>query len=151
MIIDTGIVPVSVAGHAATVPVLTVTVRHAAEGTRLVLHDVRDPSRDPLASWRKNLHAAPTRPPGRALEGMDLHAGQLARWASAARHGERLTVFSGPEPGDVLLITVEQHFAGLWALATYLDGPAKTLDELPWRDELAEGIDFETGERNDSA
>jgi hypothetical protein len=155
VIIDTGIVPVSVAGQPSAVPVLTVTVRHAAEGTRLVLHDVRDPSRDPLAGWRKGIHAAMTRAPGRALEGMDLHAGQLARWTSAARHGERLTVYSGPEPGDPLLVTVEEHFAGIWAVQQYLDAPARALDELPWQHELdpvaadagAGRIDLATGER----
>lgn len=152
--IDTASIPISVVGRPSSVNRLAVTIQQEGDGTRLVLHDERDPTRDPLAGWRKGIHKAMTRPAGRALEGMDLPAWQLSRWASAARKGERLTVYTGPEPGDPLLVTVEEHFAGLWAIPQYLDGPGKTLGGLPWRYELEEfadtaGIDLATGERID--
>lgn len=137
VIIDTSPVSVLVAGQLASVPRLAVTLRQAGDGTRLVLNDVRDPSRDPLAGWRKDIRETVTRPQGRALDGLDLHGATLARWASAARKGERLTVYTGPGPGDPLLITVEEHFAGLHVVQQYLDGPSRTRDALPWRDELA--------------
>lgn len=147
--VDSAAIPISVVGQPRSISRLAVTIQ-ADDGTRLVLHDVRDPSRDPLAGWRKAIGTALRRPPGRALEGMDLIAWQLARWASAARKGERLTVYTGPDPGDPLLVTVEKHFAGLWVIQQYLDGPAKTLAALPWQHEIAAGIDLETGERSDS-
>ena len=137
--IDTTSIPISVVGTPGSIRRLAVTVQQVKDGTRLVLHDHREPSRDPLASWRRRLHAVVTRPEGRALEGLPLYATQLARWASATGPGERLTVYTGPEPGDPLLITVERHFAGLWAVQQYLDGPRKTLAELPWRRELDPG------------
>ena len=143
-------VPASVtaAGQLHSVMRLGVTVQQAGDGTRLVLHDIRDPSRDPLGAWRKSVHAAMARPAGRALDGLDLYAGMLARWTAAARKGERLTMYSGPGPGDPILVTVEQHFAGVWAIPQYLDGPGKTLAALPWHRELnGSGIDLETGER----
>jgi hypothetical protein len=104
------------------------------------------------------IRAAMIRARGRALDGLDLSAAQLARWTSAARKGERLTLYTGPEPGDPLLVTVEKHFAGVWAIPQYLDAPGKTLTELPWREELdldgveseAGGIDMATGERIES-
>lgn len=150
VIIDTARVPVLAAGTHATVPRLAVTVQQAGDGTRLVLHDVRDPSRDPLAGWRKQIRAALSRPPGRALDGLDLYAGMLSRWTAAARKGERLTMYTGPEPGDPLLVIVEQHFAGLLAVQQYLDGPGRTLGGLAWQDELG-SIDPETGELLDDS
>jgi hypothetical protein len=146
--IDTTSIPVQVVGQTRSLSRLAVTLQ-SDDGTRLVLHDVRDPARDPLSGWRRSIRSAMSRPGGHALEGLDLVAWQLARWASAARRGERLTVYSGPEPGDPLLVTVEQHFAGIWAVQQYLDAPAKTLGALPWRDELVpDGIDPETGEKS---
>lgn len=149
--IDTGLVPVSVAGEQATVPRLSVTVQQAGDGIRLVLHDERDPSHDPLASWREKLWRAMTRATGRPIEGLDLQPFSLTRWASAAAKGERLTLFTGPEPGDPLLITVEEHFAGLAVVPQLLTGPATMLADLPWRGELAvmDGIDMGTGERTE--
>jgi hypothetical protein len=72
----------------------------------------------------------------------------------ACRKGERISLYTGPEPGDPLLVTVEKHFAGLWAIPQYLDGPGKTLDGLPWHAELepdgtdskGRKIDMDTGE-----
>ena len=155
VIIDTAAIPVQVVGESRSLDRLAVTVQQVGDGTRLMLHDERDPSRDPLASWRKMIRAAMVRPAGRALDGLDLSAGLLARWTSAARKGERLTFYTGPEPGDPLLVTVEKHFAGVWAIPQYLDAPGKTLTELPWREELdpleadveAGSIDMNTGER----
>ncbi len=146
--IDQGLYPVRVAGEAASVPRLAVTVQQAGDGTRLVLHDERDPSKDPLAGWRKRLRQAMLRKTGKPIEGLDLQPFSLTRWASAAGKGERLTLFTGPEPGDPLLVTVEDHFAGLAMVPQYLDGPAKKLADLPWHDELAvmDGIDTDTGE-----
>lgn len=150
--IDPAPVQIRAAGQPRSVDRLAVTITQAGDGTRLVLHDQRDPGRDPLAAWRKNLHAVLSREGGRTLDGLDLHAAMMARWAKAARKGERLSMYTGPEPGDPLLITVEEHFAGLWAVPQYLDGPAKTLAGLPWHDELDGGggtIDMETGKRLD--
>lgn len=146
--IDQGLYPVQVAGEPASVPRLAVTVQQAGDGTRLVLHDERDPSHDPLAAWQKGLRAAMRRPAGKPIEGLDLQPFSLTRWASAAGKGERLTLFTGPKPGDALLITVEDHFAGLAMVPQLLTGPAKMLAELPWHDELAvmDGIDVDTGE-----
>jgi len=151
--IDTAAIPIHVVGQPRTINQLAITIE-SLDGTRLALHDVRDPSRDPLAGWRKILRAALTRPGGKALEGLDLAADKLARWGTAARKGERLTMYSGPQPGDPLLVVVEKHFAGIWAIPQYLDGPGKTLDSLPWHNELepvtADGkgrtIDRSTGE-----
>jgi hypothetical protein len=155
VIIDTAAVPISVVGQSRSLNRLAVTVQQVGDGTRLMLHDERDPSRDPLGGWRKMVRAAMIRPAGRALDGLDLSAGLLARWTSAARKGERLTLYTGPEPGDPLLVTVEKHFAGVWAIPQYLDAPGKTLSDLPWHEELnpdgadseAGPVDMETGER----
>jgi hypothetical protein len=159
LIIDTAAIPISVVGQPRSINRLAVTVQQMGDGTRLMLHDVRDPSRDPLGGWRKAIRAALDRPPGGKLDGLDLHAGIMGRWGAAARKGERLTMFTGPEPGDPLLITVEKHFAGIWAVQRYLDGPSKVLADLPWHDELdpitgdaaAALIDMATGERREAA
>jgi len=147
--IDTALVSVQVAGEPAQVPRLSVTVQQAQDGIRLVLHDERDPSHDPLAAWQPRLRQAMLRPTGRPIEGLDLQPFSLTRWASAAGKGERLTLFTGPEPGDPLLITVEEHFAGLAMVPQLLTGPATMLAELPWHAELAvmDGINMDTGER----
>lgn len=136
LIIDTASIPVTVVGQPRSINRLAVTLQQVGDGTRLMLHDVRDPSKDPLGGWRKAISAALGRPPAGKLDGLDLHAGMMARWSTAARKGERLTMYTGPEPGDPLLITVEKHFVGLWVVPRYLDGAAKTLTDLPWRSEL---------------
>jgi len=141
--IDTHPVPIQVVGEPRSVTRLAITVE-ALDGTRLVLHDVRDPSRDPLATWRKSLAVALRRTTGRALEGLDISSAYLARWDAATRKGERLTVYTGPEPGDPLLILAEKHFAGVWSLPRYLDGPGRALAESPWRHELALDGDDDT-------
>lgn len=159
VIVDTSPRTVTVVGQSRSVAQLTVTIE-ADDGTRVAFHDVRDPARDPLAGWRKSIHEAMTRPPGRELDGLDVLGGSLARFAVAARKGERLTVYTGPEPGDPILFCVEHHFAGLLAAQQYLDGPGRRRDDLPWRHELAAGltadeahagrIDLTTGELNDN-
>lgn len=159
LIIDTAAIPISVVGRPASVNRLAVTIQQVGEGTRLMLHDVRDPSKDPLAGWRKAIRAALNRPPAGKLDGLDLHAGMMSRWGAAARKGERLTMYTGPEPIDPLLVSVEKHFIGLWVVPRYLDSAAKTLTELPWQEELdpiagdaeADLIDMATGERREDA
>jgi hypothetical protein len=142
--IDTVSVPVVVVGQSRSINTMGVTLSRD-DGTRLAMHDRRDPSRDPLAGWRKIITSALERGQGRALDGLDLSGYALARWAHAVRGGERLTVYTGPKPGDALLITVERHFAGVWAIPQYLDAPAKVRGELPWLAEI--GADTETGEK----
>ena len=157
--IDTASIPISVVGRPASVNALAVTIQQVNEGTRLMLRDTRDPSRDPLRGWRKGIRAALDRPPGGKLDGLDLNAGMLGRWGTAARHGERLTFYTGPEPGDALLVIVERHFAGLWMPMRYLDEPTKTLADLPWHEELEDDgrdpvsamADLATGERREEA
>jgi hypothetical protein len=134
--IDTVSVPVMAAGLERHVPGRAVTLQ-SADGTRAVMRDRRDPARDHLAGWRTMLAAALTRDNSTLLDGLDLSAWQLARWAAAARPGERLTVYTGPEPGASLLVVVEDHFAGLWMIQQYLESPAKLVRELPWAAELA--------------
>ena len=142
--IDTVPVPVTVVGHNLFTKAMGITLRRD-DGATLAMHDHRDPSLDPLAGWRKILAGVMLRAPGGTVDGLDMFGWQLARWAHAARKGERLTVYAGPKPGDPLLVTVERHFAGIIALQQYLDAPAKVLTELPWLGEI--GIDLETGEK----
>lgn len=143
--IDTVPVPVTVVGQSRSVNAMGVTL-HRDDGTRLAMHDRRDPSRDPLSGWRKAIGTSLHREGARSIDGLDLSGYALARWAHAVRGGERLTFYTGPEPGDPLLITVEQHFAGIWALPQYLDSAVKIRSELPWHAEL-DGVDPETGEK----
>jgi hypothetical protein len=136
--IDIAHVPVQVVGQTTSIGRLAVTVQQAGDGTRLVLHDERDPSSDPLAGWRASIRAAMTRPVGRTLDGLDLNAWTLTRFAAAARKSERLTIFSGPDPADPLLVVVEEHFAGLAVTPRYLDEAAETLRGSPWPREIGE-------------
>lgn len=140
--IDTVPVPVTVVGQSRSVNAMGITLTRP-DGAKLAMHDHRDPSLDPMAGWRKGLRKALTRPSAGVVDGLDMFGWQLARWAHAARKGERLTVYAGTEPGDPLLVTVEKHFAGIIALQQYLDAPAKMRESLPW---MAELVDAETGE-----
>lgn len=119
-----------------------VTVHRPDDGMRLVLRNRRDQGQHTtLDTWRKGLLTALTRPRGRSLDGLDLRGHVLARWAAATRGTERLRLYTGPKPGDPLLICVEQHFAGLMTVSQYLDTPAQGRAELPWAAELLpEGI-----------
>jgi hypothetical protein len=148
LIIDTVPIPVTVVGRPVSVRQLAVTIE-SHDGTRLVLHDHRDPTRDPLANWRRMLAKALARPadPSPALY---LNAAQLGRWAAACRKGERLAVFTGTEGDDLVLICVEKHFIGAWKPLSYLESPGVALAESPWLEELdpaALRFDGETGEK----
>jgi hypothetical protein len=118
-----------------------VTIFRPDDGLRLVLRDRHTPDRGIGGSWRKALHGALTRGAGRPLDGLVLPASQLARWKEATRGGEQLQVWTGPEKGDPILITVEKHFAGVWAARQQLDDPDRERSALPWTSELkpAEG------------
>jgi hypothetical protein len=157
--VDTSPRVIAVVGQTRSIAQLSVTIE-AEDGTRAAFRDVRDPSRDPLAGWRKSIHDAMTRPGGRKLDGLDILGGSLARFASACRKGERLTVYTGPEPGDSILFTVEEHFAGLLAVQQFLDGPGRRRDDLPWQHELdpdltgydgTAAVSLVTGDADDSA
>lgn len=127
-----------------------VTVHRPDDGMRLVLRDRRDPVMSTtLDSWRKLLLEALTRPRGRSLDGLDLRGHVLARWAAATRGTERLRLYTGPKPGDPLLITVEGHFAGIMTVSQYLDTPAQGRAELPWTAELLPAGIGADGERQD--
>jgi hypothetical protein len=77
-----------------------------------------------------------TRPKGRTLDGLDMRGDVLSRWKDAARGTERLRVWTGPERGDTLLLTVERHFAGIQGTDLMLDDPSRERSALPWAAEL---------------
>jgi hypothetical protein len=148
--IDKAPVPIRVAGSPAVINHQAVTIE-SDDGTRLVLHDQRDPSHDPLASWRRSLWSLWNRPLA-TLPALALSAAQMAKWGASVGKGERVTIYSGAE-GAPLLILVGHHFAGAWVQVRYLDGPEKALAESPWLGELAadraDRFDTETGELRD--
>ena len=124
-------------GSGRTVISRAVTVQRPDDGLKLVMRDRRDPFRpDALSRWQTGLSAAFARPRGRSLDGLDLRGWALARWQHAARGSERLRLWTGPETGDPLLITVEDHFAGLISTAPMLDDPSQDRSSLPWAAEL---------------
>jgi hypothetical protein len=130
-------------GREITVDHLGVTI-DSEYGTRLVMHDVRDPSRDAHSHWSKSLHKATLRTMGHTPvppRALTVAAIQLGKWAAAVRKGERLAMYQGDEHDRVVLVLVEKHFAGLWMQVDYIDGPDKMLGESPWRDELAPVLD----------
>ncbi len=131
--IDQVPVPVRVAGNPAVISHQAMTIE-SEDGTRLLLHDHRDPSQDPLAKWRERLAKMWARPLA-ATPALSLDAAYLARWGKSVRKGERLTVYTGAD-GAPLLVLVEDHFAGMWMQVRYLDGPEKILADSPWVTEL---------------
>lgn len=133
--IDTVPVPIGMVGRTVSVDHLALTIE-SEDGTRLRLHDVRIPDRDPRAAWRKTITRAIGRALPAAAPALTINAAQLGRWAAAVRHGERLAVFTGTKHDEMLLVLVEHHFAGLWQPQNYLEGGAKMLAESPWRLEL---------------
>jgi hypothetical protein len=135
--IDVAPIPVTVVGRETTVDRLAITLE-ADDGTRLVLHDHRDPSSDPLGSWRKTLAAVLGRPMAAAAPALYLNAAYLPRWQKAVRKGERLAVFTGSKGSQLLLVAVEQHFLGAWTPVSYLEDPGEMLAQSPWRDELGD-------------
>jgi len=110
--------PVQVAGRPSAVARFAVTLE-AQDGTRLVLHDHRNPGSDPIAAWRRHLAGALARPQAIAAPALNFQAAHLARWAAACRKGERLAFFTGHK-GDEMV----------------LESPAEMLASSPWRDEL---------------
>lgn len=107
------------------------------DGTRLVLHDRRVPGQPTaLDGWRKVIGKVLHREQTVAAPALLLSPACLPRWSKAAGKGERLTVFCGPDPSDAILMTVEQHFIGVWTPAGHLDAGGDLLDGNPWRDEL---------------
>ena len=122
-------------GNGTSVMSWAVTVHRPDDGMRLRLRDRRNPDRD-LGDWRTAVLTAMTRPRGRMLNGLDIPAQYLARWQHAARGAEQLRIWTGPKPGDPLLFTVEQHFAGIMAAHQQLDDPSRERASLPWAAEL---------------
>lgn len=111
----------------------------AEDGTRLVLHDQRDPLQaSALDRWRRNLgraihrdHTQPTRP------AFLLNPGMLACWGKSAAKGERFVMLPGSRPADPILICVEDRFIAIWQPVQHIDGDqAARLDGNPWRGEL---------------
>jgi hypothetical protein len=110
-------------------------------GTRLVMHDTRDPSSDPHGKWQAQIRSAITRTVPLAGAAIALGADHLAKWGAATRRGERLAMFTGDKDDRVILVLVEDHFAGLWAQPDYLEGPDKILAGSPWAEELLPATD----------
>ena len=92
VIIDTVAIPIQAAGRPASVSRLAITLQ-APDGTRLALHDQRDPAADPLGTWRKTLRGIIGRTLPGAAPALSLNATQLARWSAAVRGAERLAMF----------------------------------------------------------
>lgn len=112
------------------------------DGTRLILHDRSIAGEPwPMAKWRTVLGAVIHRSHQVASPSVILTPALMPRWAKAAGKGERLMAFVGPTSTDPILITVEEHFAGLWKPCGHLDSDKGTdlLDGSPWRDELPAG------------
>src|SRR5258707_11867005 len=131
--IDRAPVPVSVGGGQAVFSHTAMTLE-SDDGTRLVLHDQRDPSQDPLRKWRVQGAAMWARPLANSPT-LSLSAIHLAQWGKSVRKGERLTIYFRPD-GAPLLILLEDHFGGMLVQVRYLDGPEKILAESPWLGEL---------------
>lgn len=145
--IDTVTIPSEVMGQHSAYSSMAVTLT-SGDGSKMVMHDRRMPHRDPLERWQRLLAAAMGRQQGGTLSGMDLSPDHLGRWAPAVRAGERLTLWTGPRRKDVILVTVDEHFAGLWApnLWSSAENPAMPDPAgLPWLAEL-DGVNPETGE-----
>lgn len=145
--IDTVTMPVEVMGENGRYSAMAITLQSAI-GARLVMHDRRMPSRDPANGWQRVLAAALGRTQGGTLSGVDLNPAHLKRWEAAVRAGERLTMWTGPRRKDTILVTVDQHFAGLWApnLWSTAENPAMPDPAgLPWLAEL-DHVDEDSGE-----
>jgi hypothetical protein len=130
-------VPVPVNDRGDTVRSLGLTV-DSEDGTRLVLHGHPQTIQ---AGWRKLLRNVVERPNVPATPALFLTPTYLPRWTKAARKGERLSVFIGPDPTDPLLVVVEHRFIGIWMPAGHLDA-GEHMSATPWLAELA-GADGE--------
>lgn len=133
--IDTVAVPVVAVGRHTTIIRYAITLE-TGDGTRLVMHDQRDSSNDPLAGWRDILAVPLVRPAAESAPALNLKADMLGRWAAACRKGERLAMFTGRKGTDLVLIAVESHFLGAWHPQSYLESPREVLEDSPWHDEL---------------
>ena len=139
-------IPVSVAGRPDVINHQAITVE-SEDGTRLLLHDQRDPAQDPLGNWRARLGRMLLRK-AEMLPALSVSAEHLAKWGKSVRKGEDLTVYGGQD-AQPLLILSGTHFAGAWVQFRQLDGPEKRLAESPWLaglDPAALRFDQETGE-----
>lgn len=111
----------------------------AEDGTRLVLHDRRDPLQaNALDNWRnvlgKAVHRDHKRP---AVPSLLIWPGVLARWGKSAAKGDRFVMLPGAKPGEPVLVVVEDHFIAIWAPLQHLDGDAAAqLKDNPWVGEL---------------
>lgn len=135
--IDRATVPIAIAGTPASVDCQALTLEDPS-GCRVVLRDCLDVNRNPLATWRKHLRDTLRRQLTIAPPAISLAADKLARWGAAVRKGERLAFYTGDKDTSLILVLVEDHFAGLWVPVAYLDGPDKMLAESPWNYELHE-------------
>ena len=144
--VDTVIIPSEVMGQDGSYSSLAVTLT-SGNGSKMVMHDRRMAHRDPHASWQRNISAALERAQGATPAGLDLNPDHLSRWSAAVRAGERLTMWTGPERRSPILVTVDEHFAGVWM--PYVWGDAETAPRapstLPWSAEMAR-VDPDTGE-----
>lgn len=145
--IDTVVIPSEVMGQHASYSSMAVTLT-SGDGSKMVMHDRRMPHRDPLERWQRLISGAMARTQGGTLSGMDLSPDHLGRWKDAVRAGERLTLWTGPRRKDVVLVTVDEHFAGLWSPSLWSSAESPAMPDpagLPWLAEL-DGVDPETGE-----
>lgn len=131
LIIDT--VPVPAGGGTVTGLGLTVS---SEDGNRLTLLGHDDQA---LADWRRLLGRIIHRAQTPASPALLLTPSYLPRWTKAARKGERLAVFVGPDPTDPLVFLAEDHFVGVWMPAGHLDAGFDLLSASPWYDELPAG------------
>ncbi|GAA3223062.1 hypothetical protein [Actinocorallia longicatena] len=115
----------------------------APDGTRLMLYDKTLPWVQPFKSWRKVVGNLIHRGVAPASPAQILSPSHMTRWAKAAARGERLSVFIGPQPGDSILVLVEDWFVGVWAPGTpQLDADASMLlTASPWHSELPSPLD----------
>lgn len=137
--------PVTAAGRRYAITRYAITLT-TDDGTRLVLHDQRDATSDPIANWRDMIGAALSRPIPAMAPALNLQAHQLARWNAACRGAERLALFTGAESDENVLILVETHFAAVWKPVRYLETAPAMLADSPWRAELCTrpGFDLRT-------
>lgn len=146
--IDTVLIPSEIMGQDGSYSSMAVTLT-SGTGSKMVMHDRRMTHRDPLKGWKRTISAAVERAQGGTPAGLDLNPDHLGRWSAAVRAGERLTMWTGPERKSPILVTVAEHFAGVWMPYVWGDTEAdapRAPSALPWSAELA-GVDPETGEK----